>query len=88
MPLRWTMQVVLVMKRLVNFLAERFEIFRPALTSSEVRVIGIKLEPISLSQAIEHGIDHIVQFYAETTVDAGMVYESPAERTVDLLVRR
>jgi hypothetical protein len=82
------MQVVLVMKRLVDFLAERLEIFCPALTCSEVRVFGIELEPIPLFQAIEHGIDHIVQFYAETAVNAGMVNESPAKRTVDFLIRR
>jgi hypothetical protein len=82
------MQVVLVMKRLVDFLAERLEIFRPPLACSEVRVFGIELESIPLCQAIEHGIDHIVQFYAEATVNAGMVDESLAERTVDLLIRR
>ena len=82
------MQVVLVMKRLVDFLAERLEIFRPALTSSEVRVIGIELESITLCQAIEHGIDHIVQFYAETTVNARMVDKSPVEGTIDLLIGR
>ena len=76
------------MKRLVDFLAERLEIFRPALTSSEVRVIGIELESITLCQAIEHGIDHIVQFYAETTVDTCMIDEPLAERTIDLLIRR
>ena len=82
------MQVVLVMKHLVDFLAERPAIFRPALTCSEVRVIGIELESIPLCQAIEHGIDHIVQFYAETTVDTCMIDEPLAERTIDLLIRR
>ena len=82
------MHVVLVMKRLVDFLAERLEIFRPALTCPEVRVIGLELEPIALVQAIEHGIDHIVHFYAEPAVNAGMVNESSAERAIDLLIER
>ena len=82
------MQVVLVMKRLVDFLAERLEIFCPALTCSEVRVFGIELEPIPLFQAIEHGIDHIVQFYAETAVNARMVDKLPVEGTIDLLIGR
>ena len=82
------MQVVPVMERLVNFFTEWYEVFRPTLTCSEVRIVRIELEPIPLCQAIEHGIDHIVQFYAEATVNARMVDKSPMEGTVDLLIGR
>ena len=79
------MQVVLVMERFVDFLAEWCEIFRPSCACSEVGVFGIELEPIAFRQAMEHRVEHIVQFDGEATVDARMIDEPPGEGVVELL---
>ena len=78
-PCGWTMKVILVMEGLVDFFTERLEIFRPAFSSPEVRIFRIEQEPIPLRQTEEHGVEHVVQFYEEATVNAGMVNESSME---------
>ena len=79
------MQVVLVMKRLVDLFAEWCEIFRPSSTRSEVGIFGIELEPIPFCKAIEHRTNHVVQFHGETAVNAHMIDEPSGERVVELL---
>jgi hypothetical protein len=73
------MKVILVMERFVNLYTERLEIFSPSLSRPKVRILRIELEPIPVRQAKEHGVEHVVQFYEEATVNAGMVNESSME---------
>ena len=74
-----------MMERFVDFLTEWREVFRPSLARPEVGIIGIELEPIPVCQAIEHRVEHIVQFDGEAAVDAHMKDEPPGERVVELL---
>ena len=78
------MKVVFMMKRLVNLFTEWYEVFRPSLTSSEVGIFRVELETIPVCQAIEHRIEHIVQFDGETAVYARMIDEPPGEGVVKL----
>lgn len=72
-PCGWTVKVVLVMERLMGFFTELYKILSPSLPCPEVGIFGIKLEPIPVCQAVEHGIDHVVQLNEEPTVNANMV---------------
>jgi hypothetical protein len=73
------------MKHLVNLFTEWCEIFRPSLTSSEVGIFRVELETIPVCQAIEHRINHVVQFHGKTAVNAHMIDEPPGEGVVKFL---
>ena len=66
-----------MMEWLMDFLTERQEEFCPSLACPEVGIFGIKLEPISVSQTIEHGVNHVVQLHEEPAVNACMIDEPP-----------
>ena len=82
-PRRWTMEVVLLMKRLMYFLTKRQKVFSPANASPEVGIIGIELEPDVTGQTIEHRIHHVVYLNEQATVNADMVNHPPTEGLIN-----
>jgi hypothetical protein len=57
----------------VNLITKRNEVFCPSYASSEIGIVGIEFKPIPVCQAVEHGIDHVVQLNEEATINASMV---------------
>ena len=80
------MGVVGVVKRFVHLLAERCETVFPALFSSEVGVVGVKLELYFVLQAIEHCMEHIGIFGKESGVYTYVIDHRLFERTVQKAV--
>ena len=77
------MEVVLSVKRLVHLLTKRQEILCPPNARTEVGIVGIELEPDSMSQTIEHRIHHVVDLDEQTAVNADMIHHSPTEGFID-----
>lgn len=75
-----------MMKRLVNLLTKRHEVFRPPFARPIVGIFGVELKPIPVRKAIQHGIDHVVQLNEETTVNACMIDKSPMKGFVHLFI--
>ena len=85
-PRWWAVEVMSAMKRLVYFDAERQEILCPPAARAEVGIFAVYLELPSMSQGIEHGVEHVVQFYKEAAALSHMIDESAVVRLVQLSV--
>ena len=71
---------------LMDFLAERQKVFIPTHASAEIGILGIELKLDVMSQAIEHGIHHIIHFDEEAAVYPDAVDHAAGEGFVDLLI--
>ena len=77
------MEVVLLMKRLMDFLTKWQEILSPPYACAEIGIVRIELEPDMMCQTVEHSIHHIVHLDEESAINADMVYHSPTEGIIN-----
>lgn len=85
-PRGWAVEVMSAVERLVYFGAERQEILCPPAARAEVGIFAVYLELPSMSQGIEHCVEHVVQFYKEAAALSHMIDESAVVRLVQLSV--
>lgn len=72
------------MERFVYFFAKRQEILCPSYPCTKVGIVGIKLEPDVMGQAVYHGIHHIVYLDKQAAVNTDTANHPPTEGLIDL----
>jgi hypothetical protein len=85
-PGRQPVKVKFPVESLMRLLTERHEIFTPPHSCAEICIIGIKLKLYPVSQAIQHGINHVVHFDKQTAIHTNAAHHSSAARFIKFTI--